>query len=588
MAESPKFTVRPLSKQPRADLRESFRIYLSSASLLQCKLRVGDLCRIQAAHEVGRPITAIAWSAAEKIQDTVVQTSKLLQEVGGFKLGDKVYITKEPEQIADISLVRVEECTGPSTTTLPELAETERKHWEWSLEYPLSKAEVVAVGMVFEHDLKGCRRSFRVVDIEADDGLGSSKTIAQFGTTSKVKIGGAQKAGGAREIPTSLYVDTAGIGGLVTQIRQINERLRDFSLESQCVVMPSFYRSSGGILLHGPKGTGKTLLLSKVEACGWRKVFRVNSSVIRRTTGDSEASLRKTFAEALQNQPSLISLDQVDFIAPKRGSGDSSMSLAPTLCEGLDSLQNSQVLVVACTRHPKDVDDTLRTPHRLGTEIELPVPTANDRKEILYALRGSEVEPSDELLQNIASRTHGYVGADLYSLLQLACRKALTRGLSSVTVSGSVAGSQSASDVERPGQEEAPPIHVSLLEDDMNQALQETRPTAMREVFLETPQVKWKDIGGQHGIKKRLRKAVERPIKVCLCFPCRCCILLMKSRVASRTHEEVQRQREEGYLTLRPSWLLQNYVGQGSRYRSWTQLPRRKGRRSAQHVRRRV
>jgi AAA family ATPase len=380
----------------------------------------------------------------------------------------------------------------------------------------LSKAEVVAVGMVFEHDLKGCRRSFRVVDIEADDGLGSRRTIAQFCTTSKVKIGGAPKAGGAREQPTSLFVDTAGIGGLVTQIRQINERLRDFSLESQRVVMPSFYRSSGGILLHGPKGTGKTLLLSKIDTCGWRKVFRVNSSVIRRTTGDSEASLRKTFAEALQNQPSLISLDQVDFIAPKRGSGDSSMSLAPTLCEGLDSLQNSQVLVVACTRHPKDVDDTLRTPHRLGTEIELPVPTANDRKEILYALRGSEVEPSDELLQNIASRTHGYVGADLYSLLQLACRKALTRGLSSVTVSGSIAQSQSASHVDRASQEEAAPIHVSLLEEDMNQALQETRPTAMREVFLETPQVKWKDIGGQHGIKKRLRKAVERPIKVSL------------------------------------------------------------------------
>ena len=506
--DGPKFTVRPTSKQPRPDQRDSFRIYLSAGSLLQCKLRVGDPCQVQVANGVVPAKTAIAWSATERIQDSVVQTSKLLQELYGLKLGDKVYISKATEPVAEVAVATLEECA--QSAGAGDIIEDDRRYWEWGLEYPLCRAEIITVGMMVEQELKGCRRSFRVVDIETATGMGTN-TIAQFVGTSKTRIGKKQEM--KKEVHRSLKVNTAGIGGVSTQIQQLNEKLRDFSLETQGVVMPSFYKSSGGILLHGPKGTGKSILLSRIESSGWQKVLRVNSSVISRATGDSEATLRKTFAEALRYQPSLIAIDQLDYIAPKRGSGgESASSLASALCECLDSLQDSHVFVVACTRHPNDVDDTLRTPHRLGTEIELPVPTAKGRKEILFALRGNDTEPSDALLDEIAAKTHGYVGADLFSLLQLCCRKALSRHLSAFSIDEepSVNG-------DNGDQDPKSPVTVQISEEDVSQALLETRPTAMREVFLETPQVRWSDIGGQHAIKKRLRQAVERPIKVRIC-----------------------------------------------------------------------
>lgn len=540
----PKFTVRPLSRQPRPDQKDSFRIYLSAASLLQTKLRAGDACRLQInangttpAVEAVAPKTAIAWSATEKIQDSVVQMSKAVQELYGFRLGDKVLITRTAEPLAEVDVARLEGCTPPPSSgpaaaaaaggkdAIGEIPEADRAHWEWSLEYPLSRAEVIGVGMVFEHELKGCRRSFRVAEFLETGSRLNTNTIAQFGAASRTRIGGG--GGGAAQqtdaetekTTTTLKVDTAGLGGLDAQIRQINERLRDFSLQFRGLVLPAFYRSSDGILIHGPKGTGKSLLLAKLEASSWRKVFRMDSSVRSRAAGDDgEATLRKIFADALRYQPSVIAIDQLDFIAPKRGTGDtSSSSLVAALCESLDSLQDSQVLVAACARHPNDVDDSLRTPHRLGTEVELPVPTANGRKEILFALRGSDAEPSDRILEDTATRTHGYVGADLFSLLQLACRKALTRQLSTVAVDGRPTNaSESNGHIEGDGvgQETEEQIRVRILEEDVAQALQETRPTAMREVFLETPTVKWTDIGGQHDIKRRLRKAVERPIKV--------------------------------------------------------------------------
>ncbi|EER28300.1 ATPase, AAA family protein [Coccidioides posadasii C735 delta SOWgp] len=506
MAEGPKFTVRPVARQPRNDSKDAFRIFMSPASLLQVHCIVGEPCQLRL--DGGPPKTAIAWSAPERIHDNVVQTSKLLQTLYGFKLGDKVTVTRAEDSLRDIGVVRLEECSDPAaTSTCVKLDEKDQPYWEWALEHPLSKCEILAVDMVFECELKKCRRTFKVVEIDPGRER-SANTIARFTSESKVKIGSVNS------VPTpksGLEVDSSGLGGLGPQIKQINERLRDFTAEAQKIDMPSFFKNSGGILIYGSKGTGKTSLLAKIEAAGWRNVFTVKSSIIGRSTVDGEAKLRKIFAEALKSQPSLIAIDQLDFLAPRRGSNDA-MSMASVLCENLDSLQNNHVLVVACTRHPNDVDDTLRTPHRLGIEIELPVPTGNDRAEILRALRGSADQPCDDLLAKIAAQTHGYVGADLFSLLQLSCRKAQTRQLSQ-SVKEEAGLDQNQAPAENPEPEEPSRIPLEIREEDVALALQETRPTAMREVFLETPAVRWKDIGGQREIKRYLQKAVERPLR---------------------------------------------------------------------------
>ncbi|EEH19639.1 hypothetical protein PABG_01898 [Paracoccidioides brasiliensis Pb03] len=563
--EPPKFTVRPLLKQPRNDQRDSFRICLSPSSLLLVKIRAGDLCRLELAG--GSPKTAIAWTAPEKIQDTIVQTSKVLQDLYGFKLGEKVSISRENEPLEDIAVVRLEECTDATKLSgVGPVQEADREHWAWGLEYPLSKCEVLSEGMMFDLELKGIRRAFKVVEIEPLI-QGRTNTIFHFTAKSKVLVGQALQR---QTLPSSLVVPSCGLGGLGRQMTQINERLRDFTIQENKVTMPSFYRNSGGILIYGPKGTGKSTLLSNLAAAGWKKVLTINSSVLNKNRGDGEVLLRKTFSEAVQSQPCLITIDQLDFLAPKNTSNDPSISSA--LCEVLDTIQDTKVLVAACTRHPNDVDDGLRTPHRFGVEIELPVPTAEGREEILLAIRGTSAVPSDSQLAKLAERTHGYVGADLFSLLQLACRKAQTRQILQLEQGGPseqhiLDGAVSSSDVMIPDE------NLLQIEDiDISLALQETRPTAMREVFLETPKVRWSDIGGQHKIKRRLQKAVERPLK----FPDRMKrlnisgkkgILLYGPPGCSKTLTVKALATEAGlnFLAVKGAEILSMYVGESER-----------------------
>lgn len=506
MTENRTFTVRPLSKQPRSDLRDSFRISLSSSSLASLKLRAGDLCSLKLGE--GLPKTAIAWTAVENIQNTVLQTSKTLQECYGIKLGDKVSISKVDQQLREVDVARLQECTDPEKLEVfGDISDTDIGHWEWCLEHPLLRCEILAVNLTFEVEVKGQRRSFRVVELLGANSSDAAHTIYRFTGQSKVKIG---DGGGTTYRDRTLKVQSFGLGGLSRQIEQINESLSDFNSGLQKLAMPAFYEHSRGMLIYGPKGTGKTSLLRQIEAAGWKRSFTIGTSTISRNVGEGETKLRRTFQEALRCQPSVVLIDQVEFIAPKRSSQDSS-SLSSVLCETLDGIKGASVLVVAATRHPNDVDDALRTPHRLAIEVELPVPTAADRAEILRAIRGQSTELSERLTDTIAEKTHGYVGADLFALLQLACRKARNRH---VLQDEPAAGFDTESPASAPREPDAGLVPVEISEEDVLSALQDIRPTAMKEVFLETPKVRWSDIGGQHDIKQRLQKAVQRPLQV--------------------------------------------------------------------------
>jgi AAA family ATPase len=505
MTETRSFTVRPLSKQPRNDHRDSFRVYLSPSSLTYLRLRAGDLCSIQL--NEGIPKTAIAWTALENIQNTVVQTSKALQDCYHIKLGDKITIRKSEGPLEGADIIQLEECSDPDKlANHGSLSAADKSHWEWALEYQLSKCEVLSVGLIFDAEMKGQRRNFKVSRIVMQGA--TEKTIFRFTGYSKIEIGKNEDSG-KRVTPLCLEVHDSGLGGLSDQISKINESLLDFSHEIDAVTMPSFYKFSKGILIYGPKGTGKTSLLQRVQAAGWAKTFVIGSSTLSRSVGDGEAKLRKVFQDAMLSQPSVVVIDQIESVAPKRTSHESS-SLAYALCESIDALADAKVLVVAATRHRNDVDESLRTPHRLAIEIELSVPTAVARAEILRAIRGESKQPDDSVLDSISEKTHGYVGADLFALLQLACRKARIRQKTMVAVPLNM---EEGSPLVL-GQEDESTVSLVISESDVVQAMQEVRPTAMREVFLETPKVRWSDIGGQHSIKRHLQKVVERPLKV--------------------------------------------------------------------------
>lgn len=505
MSEVHSFTARPLSKQPRSDFKDAFRVYLSSHSLAALRLRAGDVCSLTSPD--APPKTVIAWTATENIKDNLVQTSRILQDCYGVKVGEKVAISRIDDTMAEIESVILVECSDPEKTAKHgDISEDEKCHWEWALAYQLSRCETLAVGLIFDLELKGQRRSFQVANIQPQN-QSTALTLFRFTTASKISISGDTEEAVDR-LPSDIEVLAGELGGLSRQIQDINESLSDFNMDPKKLVMPPFYEPRRAILLYGPKGTGKTALLQQIEKAGWKQTFKIGLSTLGRSISEGEAKLRTTFQEAARSKPSVIIIDQLEFIAPKRTSFES-QSLASVLCENLDALRRSSVLVVAATRHPNHVDDALRTPHRFATEIELQVPTAQDRAEILRAIRGPVCSGlSDGLIDLLAEKTHGYVGADLFALLQLVCRKARQRQLREP---GFSTQPPDPSHSVEPGEVSGP---LEIQEADTISSLQEIRPTAMREVFLETPKVRWSDIGGQHEIKRRLQKAVERPLKV--------------------------------------------------------------------------
>ncbi|KAL2866804.1 putative AAA family ATPase [Aspergillus lucknowensis] len=571
MPENRDFAVRPLSKQVRNDHRDAFRVYLSSTSLAALKLKAGDVCRVILPS--GGTKDAIAWNSPESIGKSVVQTSRTLQDCYGIRLGDQVSIVKVDENLDEIDSISLTDCSGPDriekygAIPLPD-----RQHWAWCLEFPLSKCEALTVGLTFDLEVRGQRRSFRIANIKVVGSQSHGRTLFRFGENSKVLIDEGQ--GEVEEsLCSHLEVLSLGLGGLNRQIQIINETLADFQLGSDTLFMPPFYEHSRGILLYGPKGSGKTALLGQIRSAGWRRTFDIGSSAFSRGVGDGENKLRNTFQEAIRYQPSVLIIDRLESIAPKKVSAES-QSLAPALCECMDLARAARVLVVGATRHPNDVDDALRTPHRLSDEIELQIPTAYDRAEIVHAICGGPCYAlSEGLIELIAEKTHGYVGADLFALIQLVCRKARQRWIGGPGDNNEPNPKlETSNESQNQHMSGRPAIRLKIEEDDVLSALQEMRPTAMREVFLETPRVRWSDIGGQHDIKRRLQKAVERPLK----FPERMRRLNVKSKKGillygppgcSKTLTVKALATEAGlnFMAVKGAEVLSMYVGESER-----------------------
>ncbi|PLN81178.1 AAA-domain-containing protein [Aspergillus taichungensis] len=510
MSEPRFFTVRPLSKQPRSDHKDAFCIYLASTSLASLRLRPGDVCSLTPPGEASK--TAIAWRASENIQTSVLQASRTLQDCYGIKPGEKVSVNKLEQPLEEIEAISLLECSDTDRTAkYGPLAHADKNHWAWSLEFVLSRCEMITAGLVFDSELKGQRRSFRVADIRPQN-RDTGTTLFRFTENTKILVNEDLPTAGEVSGSLRIQVQPVGLGGMNRQVASVNESLADFNPSLCGPEMPQFYEHSKGILLYGPKGTGKSSLLSRIQAAGWRKAISIGSATLGRSAGDGEARVRNFFQEAIRNQPSVILIDQLEIIAPKRTSLDS-QSLGSVFCECLDLVKGAFVMVVAATRHPNEVDDALRTPHRLATEIELQVPTAHDRSEILRAICGGPSSAlSDTLIETMAEKTHGYVGADLFALLQLVCRKARQRQVFEAESQKSLCDDIAALEISTGNDQEVKAM-LTIQEIDIFSALQETRPTAMREVFLETPKVRWSDIGGQHDVKRHLQKAVMRPLK---------------------------------------------------------------------------
>ncbi|BAZ99633.1 CDC48 family AAA ATPase [Methanothermobacter sp. EMTCatA1] len=307
------------------------------------------------------------------------------------------------------------------------------------------------------------------------------------------------KLEGVKNLVDVTYED---IGGLKEEVKKVREMI-EIPLKR-----PELFERLGitppkGVLMHGPPGTGKTLLAKAVANESDAHFIAINGpEIMSKYVGGSEERLREFFEEAEENAPSIIFIDEIDAIAPKREdvSGEVERRIVAQLLTLMDGLKSrGQVVVIGATNRPDALDPALRRPGRFDREIEIGVPDREERKEILQIHTRGMPLADDVDLDELAEITHGFVGADLESLCKESAMRVLRRVLPEIKA-----------DEEIP-KEVLKKMVVTRA--DFKDALKEIQPSALREVLVQVPNVSWEDIGGLEGAKQELREAVEWPLK---------------------------------------------------------------------------
>jgi len=266
------------------------------------------------------------------------------------------------------------------------------------------------------------------------------------------------------------------------------------------IVLPIAIRT----LLHGPPGTGKTLLAKAVANETNANFYTIGGpEIMSKFYGESEEKLRNVFEQAEKNAPSIIFIDEIDSIAPKREevSGEVERRIVAQLLSLMDGMSSrGKVVVIGATNRVNAIDPALRRPGRFDREIEIGIPDRNGRLEILQIHTRGMPLSNDVNLEKLADISHGFVGADLQSLSREAGIRALRRILPEIDLSSESISVEILRKI------------IVTMQDFMDVA-KEMEPSALREVFVEVPDVKWEDIGGLSSIKQELQEAVEWPLK---------------------------------------------------------------------------
>jgi transitional endoplasmic reticulum ATPase len=362
-----------------------------------------------------------------------------------------------------------------------------------------------------------------------------------------------------RSLPRVTYEDIGGLRNEVVKVREMIELPMKH---------PELFERLGieapkGVLLHGPPGTGKTLLAKAVASeSNAHFVSLSGPEIMSKYYGESEERLRQIFDEAQKNAPSIIFIDEIDSIAPKREevTGEVEKRVVAQLLAVMDGLESrGKVVVIGATNRPNAIDPALRRPGRFDREIVIGVPDQRGRLEILQIHTRGMPLADDVDLQKLASSSHGFVGADLQVLAKEAAMRSLRRVLPSV-------------DLEKKSIPADVLNKIVVKMSDFQDALTEVEPSAMREVLVEVPNVKWTNVGGLDQIKKELQEAVEWPLKYRDVFdyaktkPAKG-ILLYGPPGTGKTllAKAVANESEANFISIKGPELLSKWVGESER-----------------------
>jgi transitional endoplasmic reticulum ATPase len=312
-------------------------------------------------------------------------------------------------------------------------------------------------------------------------------------------IGSVPKAG-TQSVPRVNYED---IGGLRSEIQKVREMI-ELPMRHPEIFDRIGIEAPRGVLLFGPPGTGKTLLAKAVANETNANFYSIGGpEIMSKFYGESEERLRETFKQAQENAPSIIFIDEIDSIAPKREevSGDVEKRVVSQLLTLMDGLQSrGKVVVIGATNRPDALDPALRRPGRFDREIEIGIPDQTGRLEILEIhTRGMPIT-EDVNLNSISRITHGFVGADLESVCREAAMRALRNVLPEINLEESKIPFETLN-------------KIKITSQDFESALKDVQPSALREVYVQRPNIKWTDIGGLEAVKEELKEAIEWPMK---------------------------------------------------------------------------
>ncbi len=439
---------------------------------------VGDIISLSGVKETSAKLLPIHQEYRGR---SIIQIDGIIRENAGTGLDDMVAVKKSS-------------CVQADAITLVPILEEDDTGQEWESGYIIKLLEGLPVvkGDRVQTAYFGTKTMYFTVTKTAPEGIVIINSLTSVDITD---------TDGKQDLRCRIAYED--IGGLHTEIRRIREMI-ELPLKFPEIFKRLGINPPNGVLLYGPPGTGKTLIARAVASETDAHFIAVNGpEIIHKFYGESEARLREVFDEAAAQAPAIIFIDEIDAIAPKRTevSGEVEKRVVGQLLALMDGLKKrSQVVVIGATNIPDALDPALRRPGRLDREISVHVPDKEERAEILEIhTRGMPLE-QDVDLAKLAEITHGFVGADLEAVCREAGMAAVREILPEIDFHNNTIPYESL-------------LALKVNMKHFTHAMGEVEPSAIREVFVEIPNVLWEDIGGLNEIKKALKTAIEWPLK---------------------------------------------------------------------------